>query len=72
MADKQGLINVARGEAQTAAARHPWDDDAAERDVKQAQAVSDRLSSPNHRLSVTKTHPSSGGTPAPALSTDAP
>lgn len=70
MADKQGMINVARGEAQSAKTRYPGNSDAAAEDISQSQNVSDRLSSPNHRLPVLKAHPSASGTPAPALSTD--
>ncbi len=64
MPGNQGLINIARGEAQRG------ESNAA---LAQDQAVSDRESSPNHRLPVTKAHPSTYGvTKAPALPTDAP
>jgi hypothetical protein len=64
---------VARGEAQSAADRLPWDPDAQKADIAQQQKTSDRLSSPNHRLNVTKAHPTTWGiTKAPALPTDAP
>ncbi len=62
--DDGGMVNVARGDAQTAADRHPWDPDAAEADIKADQKTSDRLSSPNHRLPVTKTPMTQAGTRA--------
>lgn len=75
MPDNQGLINVARGDAQaTAAKAGDWGPSTAQTaSIGQDQSASDRMSSPNHRLSVTKAHPSTAGiTSAPALSTDSP
>ncbi len=75
MPGNQGLINVARGDAQATASKAgdwgPSNRQAAS--IAQDQAVSDRESSPNHRLQVTKAHPSTAGiTKVPALPTDAP
>jgi hypothetical protein len=71
MPDNQGLINVARMDAQNSAAQSEWEPEKAAASIKQDQATSDRLSSPNHRLPVTKTHPSAAGiTRVAALSTD--
>ena len=66
MADQaQGLINVARTDAQSnasAGADSDWGPSTNQQNaVKQDQATSDRLSSPNHRLSVLKAHPAARG-----------
>lgn len=63
MADQQGLINVARGDAQdTASKAGDWGLSTRQSaSIAQDQSASDRMSSPNHRLSVTKTHPSARG-----------
>lgn len=57
----QGLINVARADAQTtenAAAKSDWGMSTSQQNsINQDQATSDRMSSPNHRLPVLKTHP---------------
>lgn len=75
MADQQGLINVARGDAQSTAEKAgEWGPSSRQAaSIAQDQAASDRMSSPNHRLGVLKAHPSTAGvTKAPALPTDAP
>lgn len=75
MADQQGLINVARGDAQaTADKASEWGPSSRQAaSIAQDQAASDRMSSPNHRLGVLKAHPSTKGvTRVAALSTDAP
>lgn len=75
MADQQGLINVARGDAQaTADKAGDWGLSTRQSaSIAQDQSASDRMSSPNHRLPVLKTHPSTKGiTRVAALSTDAP
>lgn len=57
---KQGLINTARDDARVDASnRHAWDKDPTEynKEVAGDQKMSDRLSSPNHRLPVKTTAP---------------
>lgn len=56
----QGLIDIARGDAQANASKmqNSWEPQKQQAQINQDQAVSDRLSSPNHRLSVVKAHPS--------------
>jgi len=57
----QGLINVARADAQStanAAAKSDWGMSTNQQNtIAQDQATSDRMSSPNHRMPVLKTHP---------------
>lgn len=75
MADQQGLINVARGDAQaTADKADEWGPSSKQAaSIAQDQAASDRMSSPNHRLNVLKAHPSTRGiTRVAALPTDTP
>ncbi len=55
----QGMINVARGDAQSIAIKP--NAPSRQNEINQDQATSDRLSSPNHRLQVTKAHPTTYG-----------
>ena len=67
--DDGGMINVARDDAQSTAAKAgEWGPSAAQQKaVAQDQATSDRLSSPNHRLPVTKTPATRAPASAPVL-----